>query len=75
MVASINCPCFSMSLEGFTCLNPLQWVFCGSPQFIRGRYFDETDETPICCIGSQPYKTPTRLASPDGRILTLGGED
>ena len=38
----VDCPCFSMSLEGFTCLNPLQWVFCGSPQFIRGRCLDKT---------------------------------
>ena len=58
MVASINCPCFSMSLEGFTCLNPLQWVFCGSPQFIRGRCLDAT---PFYCIGSKCFKTPTRL--------------
>ena len=38
----VDCPCFSMCLEGFTCLNLLQWVFCGSPQFIRGRCLDKT---------------------------------
>ena len=40
-------------------LNPLEWVFCDSPQFIRGRCLDETDdETSICCIRSQRFKTP-----------------
>ena len=44
-------------------LNPLEWVFCDSPQFIRGRCLDETDdETSICCIRNQRFKTPTRLA-------------
>jgi len=45
-------------------LNPLEWVFCDSPHFIRWRYLDETDddETPMGCIRSQRFKPPTRLA-------------
>ena len=53
-------------------LNPLEWVFCDSPQFIRGRYLDETDdETPICCIRSQRFKTPTRLVQGGGGGIIL----
>ena len=32
-------------------LNPLEWVFCDSPQFIRGGCLDETA---IGCIKVQP---------------------
>ena len=62
MGTSINYLCFSSALMVLAVLNPLEWVFCDSPQFIRGRCLDETDdETPICCIRSQRFKTPTRL--------------
>ena len=59
-------PVFQGSLMVLAVLNPLEWVSSDSPQFIRGRCLDETDnETPICCIRSQRFqrfKTPTRLA-------------
>ena len=69
-------PVFQGSLMVLAVLNPLEWVSSDSPQFIRGRCLDETDnETPICCIRSQRFqrfKTPTRLAPKRGERLQFG---